>query len=178
MDCVLNARDVRGVVDRDVTAPLLLFEIVHWMRRPRVRADARVSRCIDSVRPDDVRVVREGATENAASCTALLTDMRDRGLRTDGAILAVIDGAKALAKAIRDVFGARALIQRCQQHKSRNVTDQLPEDMRPSVRQALRDAYGCADAARAKRMLTNLVRRLRRAPRRPRSTRASTRRSP
>ena len=105
--------------------------------------------------------VREGATENAASCTALLTDMRDRGLRTDRAILAVIDGAKALAKAIRDVFGPRALIQRCQQHKSRNVTDQLPDDMRPSVRQALRDAYGCTDAARAKRMLTNLVRRLR-----------------
>ena len=105
--------------------------------------------------------VREGATENATSCTALLTGMRDRGLRTNGAILAVIDGAKALAKAIRDVFGARALIQRCQQHKSRNVTDQLPEDMRPSVRQSLRDAYGCADAARAKRMLTNLVRRLR-----------------
>lgn len=105
--------------------------------------------------------VREGATENAASCTALLTDMRDRGLRTEGAILAVIDGAKALAKATRDVFGARALIQRCQQHKSRNVTDQLPEDMRPSVRQALRDAYACADAARAKRLLTNLVRRLR-----------------
>jgi putative transposase len=105
--------------------------------------------------------VREGATENAASCTALLTDMRDRGLRTDRAILTVIDGAKALAKAIRDVFGARALIQRCQAHKSRNVTDQLPEEMRPSVRQALRDAYSCADAARAKRTLTNLVRRLR-----------------
>ncbi len=105
--------------------------------------------------------VREGATENAASCTALLTDMRDRGLRTDRAILAVIDGAKALAKAIRDVCGTRALVQRSQEHKSRNVTDQLPEEMRPSVRQALRDAYGCADAARAKRMLTNLVRRLR-----------------
>src|SRR5215470_184507 len=60
--------------------------------------------------------VREGATENAASCTALLTEMRDRGLRTNRAVLAVIDGAKALAKAVRDVFGARALIQRCQQH--------------------------------------------------------------
>ena len=46
--------------------------------------------------------VREGATENAASCTALLTDMRDRGLRTDRAILAVLDGAKALAKAVRE----------------------------------------------------------------------------
>lgn len=105
--------------------------------------------------------VREGATENAASCTALLTEMRDRGLRTERAVLAVIDGAKALAKAVRDVFGARALIQRCQQHKSRNVTDQLPEELKPSVRQALRDAYACADVARAKRMLANLVRRLR-----------------
>ncbi len=105
--------------------------------------------------------VREGATENAASCTALLTDLRDRGLRIDRAVLAIVDGAKALAKSIRDVFGARALIQRCQAHKSRNVTDQLPEELRPSVRQALRDAYSCADAVRAKRMLTNVVRRLR-----------------
>lgn len=105
--------------------------------------------------------VREGATENAASCTALLTDMRERGLRTDRAILAVIDGSKALAKAIRDVCGSRALIQRCQAHKSRNVTDQLPDEMKPSVRQALRDAYACDDAARAKRLLANLARRLR-----------------
>jgi putative transposase len=105
--------------------------------------------------------VREGATENAASCTALITDMRERGLRTDRAVLAVIDGSKALAKAIRDVYGARAPIQRCQAHKSRNVLDQLPEDSRPSVRQALRDAYGSADVARAKKLLTNLARRLR-----------------
>jgi transposase-like protein len=105
--------------------------------------------------------VREGATENAASCTALLTDMRERGLRTDRAILAVIDGSKALAKAIRDVFGSRALIQRCQAHKSRNVTDQLPDELKPSVRQTLRDAYACDDAARAKRLIANLARRLR-----------------
>ncbi len=52
-------------------------------------------------------------------------------------------------------------IQRCQAHKARNVLDQLPEDMRPSVRQALRDAYGAADASRAKRLLANLMRRLR-----------------
>ena len=105
--------------------------------------------------------VREGATENAASWTALITDMRERGLRTDRAVLAVIDGSKALAKAVRDVYGGRALIQRCQAHKSRNVLDQLPEDVRPSVRQALRDAYSSADPSRARRLLTNLSRRLR-----------------
>src|SRR5262249_14809562 len=105
--------------------------------------------------------VREGATENAASCTALITDMRERGLRTGRARLAVIDGSKALAKSIREVYGSRALIQRCQAHKARNVLDQLPEQMRPSVPQALRDAYGAVDAMRAKRLLGNLVRRLR-----------------
>lgn len=84
--------------------------------------------------------VREGATENAASCAALLADLRDRGLNTDRPILAVIDGSKALAKAVRDVFGGKALIQRCQAHKTRNVLDQLPDGQRPSVRQALREA--------------------------------------
>jgi transposase-like protein len=82
-------------------------------------------------------------------------------MRTDRTILAVLDGSKALAKAVRDVFGTRALIQRCQAHKARNVLDQLPDDLRPSVREALRQAYGCGDGARAKRLLGNLIRRLR-----------------
>jgi putative transposase len=121
--------------------------------------------------------VREGATENAASCTALITDMRERGLRTDRAVLAVIDGSKALAKAIRDVYGARALIQRCQAHKSRNVLDQLPEDARPSVRQALRDAYGSADVGRAKKLAhESRAAAPRRAPRRRGLTRRGPRR--
>jgi transposase-like protein len=105
--------------------------------------------------------VREGATENAAACTALLADLRDRGLHTDRAVLVVIDGGKALAKAVRSVFGDRAIVQRCQAHKTRNVIDQLPDDMKPSVRQALREAYAASDGDRAHTMLTNLVRRLR-----------------
>lgn len=116
---------------------------------------------IDAHGTKHVLGLREGATENAASCTALITDMRERGLHTERAVLAVLDGSKALAKAVRDVYGPRALLQRCQAHKARNVTDQLPEEMRPSVRQALRDAYRADDATRAKRMLGNLVRRLR-----------------
>ena len=116
---------------------------------------------IDTVGTKHVLGVREGATENAASCTALLTDLRERGLPTDRPILAVIDGAKALARAVRDVFGTKAFIQRCQVHKTRNVLDQLPEVLRASVRQAMRDAYRCGDALRAEKMLTNLARRLR-----------------
>lgn len=116
---------------------------------------------IDSDGKKHVLGVREGATENATACTALLGDLRERGMRTDQTVLAVLDGSKALAKSVRDVFGRRALIQRCQAHKARNVLDQLPEELRPSVREALRQAYGSGDAARAKRLLGNLARRLR-----------------
>jgi hypothetical protein len=58
------------------------------------------------------------------------------------------------------VFGECAIIQRCQAHKIRNVVDQLPDEMKPSVRQAMRDAYAASDADRAHTMLKNLVRRL------------------
>lgn len=116
---------------------------------------------IDADGKKHVLGVREGATENAAACTALLADLRDRGLHTDRPVLVVIDGAKALAKAVRNVFGDQAIVQRCQAHKLRNVVDQLPDDMKPSVRQAMREAYAASDAGRAHTMLTNLVRRLR-----------------
>ncbi len=115
---------------------------------------------IDADGKKHVLGVREGATENAASCTALLANLRDRGLHTDRAMLVVIDGAKAVAKAVRNVFGDQAIIQRCQVHKTRNVVDQLPDDMKPSVRHALQEAYAASDADRARTMLKNLVRRL------------------
>jgi putative transposase len=105
--------------------------------------------------------LREGATENSTSCKALLADLESRGLRTDKAVLAVIDGSKALAKAIRNVFGECAVIQRCQEHKIRNVEEHLPETLRPSVRHTMREAYRCRNVTRARRLLGNLARRLR-----------------
>lgn len=102
----------------------------------------------------------EGATENARACKGLLEDLISRGLGSERALLVVIDGAKALYKAAKDVFGDRALIQRCQEHKKRNVSDQLPESMRPSVRRAMNQAYESSDAKRALRLLENLVARL------------------
>ena len=104
--------------------------------------------------------VREGATENAASCKALLADLIERGLSTERTQLFVIDGAKALHRALRDIFGERALIQRCRQHKKRNVTEDLPERMRSSVLSAMNQAYATRDPRRARRLLENLARRL------------------
>lgn len=104
----------------------------------------------------------EGATENTTCCTGLLSDLVSRGLCTDRAMLFVIDGSKALAKAIRSTFGARAVVQRCQVHKRRNVEDHLPDDMRKAVGRTISTAYRCGDAARAKRMLEGLARQLER----------------
>lgn len=102
----------------------------------------------------------EGATENTASCTALLENLTERGLRTDRSTLVVIDGSKALRKAVRAVYGRRALIQRCQEHKKRNVLDALPKGKRDSVRRTLNEAYRSTKYSRAKRLLENLVRQL------------------
>src|SRR2546425_1076405 len=65
--------------------------------------------------------LRERSTENATAATALLSDLCERGLRLHEQQLFVLDGAKALRKAVRDVAGARTPVQRCQRHKERNV---------------------------------------------------------
>lgn len=98
----------------------------------------------------------EGSTENATVATALLSDLVDRGLDPEQGILFVIDGAKALRKAIRNVFGA-APVQRCVRHKERNVTDHLPDRDRPAVKQRLRRAWALDDHARALDQLRQLA---------------------
>jgi transposase-like protein len=102
----------------------------------------------------------EGAAENGAAARALLSNLIERGLPIDRAILFVIDGGKALASAIRDSFGKRALIQRCQAHKRRNVLDKLPERLRPSIGASMDNAYRMKDRNRALKLLNNIARRL------------------
>jgi putative transposase len=87
----------------------------------------------------------EGSTENATLVSMLLADLVDRGLDPDQAILFVIDGGKALRKAIRDVFGEHALVHRCHRHKERNVTDLLPERDRPQILVRIRGAWALTD---------------------------------
>jgi transposase-like protein len=91
----------------------------------------------------------QGSTENAAVATALLSDLVERGLDPGQGILFVIDGAKALRKAIRTVFGDDAPVQRCVRHKERNVVDHVPERERPAVKQRLRRAWALDDYQRA-----------------------------
>ncbi len=99
----------------------------------------------------------EGSTENATLARTLLADLVDRGLDPDQAILFVIDGAKALRKAIKDVFGEHALVHRCQRHKERNVTDLLPDRDRDQVRARMRAAWSLTDPEFARQRLDLLA---------------------
>jgi putative transposase len=100
--------------------------------------------------------VEEGATENAAVVTDLITGLRDRGLDTSKPILAVLDGAKALSRAVKDVFG-KPLIHRCQEHKIRNVKDKLPDKLRAVTERRMRQAYHAESALKAEGLLTALA---------------------
>lgn len=104
--------------------------------------------------------VVEGSTENAAVCTRLVADLAARGLDATRGILFVVDGGKAIAKAVDDVYGTLAVTQRCRRHKERNITDHLPEDERPMVQRKLRQAWAKPSAAEAKADLDALARSL------------------
>jgi putative transposase len=103
--------------------------------------------------------VEEGSTENAAVVTDLITGLRERGLDTSKPILAVLDGAKALSKAVKDVFG-KPVIARCQQHKIRNVIDKLPERLKSVTEKRMRQAYHAESALKAEGELEALAREL------------------
>src|SRR5882672_5513599 len=86
-----------------------------------------------------------GATENSTVVKGLLEDLVSRGLESERKMLIVLDGAKALRKAVRLVLGEEALVQRCRIHKLRNVLDQLPEQTKTQVGWRLRRAWDKKD---------------------------------
>jgi transposase-like protein len=95
----------------------------------------------------------EGSTENATLARTLLADLVDRGLDPEQAILFVLDGSRALRRAVKDVFGEHALVHRCHVHKTRNVCDLLPERERPRIRTRIREAWALSDAELARQRL-------------------------
>jgi transposase-like protein len=102
----------------------------------------------------------DGSTENATVCQGLLANLQSRGLRTDRSVLVILDGSKALRKAVRATFGDAALVQRCQVHKMRNILEYLNDRQRPWAQAILRRAYQSADVKTAQRLLLDLARRL------------------
>ena len=94
-----------------------------------------------------------GATENAEVVGILLDDLIERGLPTDSHLLFVLDGSKALSKAVKKRFGKRAIIQRCRVHKERNVLGHLPKEYHKIVRMKLHAAWNMTDYKEAKKQL-------------------------
>jgi putative transposase len=104
--------------------------------------------------------IREGATENTAVVSSLLSELVERGLDFSTPRLYVLDGGKALAAAVRKHAGEAAFIQRCQVHKKRNVVDHLPDEHKADIRRKMQNAYAMAEYTDAKRALEQLHREL------------------
>ncbi len=112
---------------------------------------------IDTEGKKQVLGLREGHTEHRRVVKALLRDLVERGLDPERARLFVIDGAKALASAIRTVCGTLGVIQRCQLHKRRNILGHLPDHLHANVTAVLREAWTAGDVALAHRQLERLA---------------------
>jgi putative transposase len=93
------------------------------------------------------------ATENEQVCAAFLRDLVERGLQYAQGLLCVIDGSKGLRAALQTVFGARAVVHRCQWHKRENVLDYLPKGQQATWRRRLQVAYERPSYAEAKAAL-------------------------
>lgn len=132
--------------------PAVMIDGIHFGERVVL-----VALGIDAQGNKHVLGLREGSTEATRVVAALLADLIERGLDADRMRLWVIDGGKALRKAIVQLFGERALIQRCQEHKRRNVIEHLPGDMHAGVNRALREAWAANSVDLAKRQLQRLA---------------------
>jgi putative transposase len=97
--------------------------------------------------------LRQGATENATVCASLLEDMARRGLTTGKDYFFVLDGSRALRSAVAKMFGTDVTIQRCQQHKRRNVLDHLPKEHQHAIDARISTAYNMADYDAARKSL-------------------------
>ena len=96
---------------------------------------------VDSSGEKVVLGIKDGASENAATAVTLLEDLVDRGIDPGRRYLFVIDGAKALRSAIDKVFGRQNPVQRCRNHKIRNVAAKLPDELAPQVVSVMKAAF-------------------------------------
>ena len=144
------ARLCSRAVPRDLVA--LILDGKHLRRDCAV-----VALGIDGEGKKSVLGLWHGASENTTVVKGLLEDLVERGLDPQRAFLVVIDGAKALRKAVGDIFGQRALVQRCRVHKRRNVLDHLPKEKQGQAAWRLKAAWAETDPKKAEAALRKIV---------------------
>jgi putative transposase len=130
---------------------VLIFDGVHVQKR-------QVICCIgiDMNGKKHALAIRVGATENEIVCRDLIRDLIDRGLSATKDYLFVVDGSKALIASIRATFGQDAVIQRCQEHKIRDVQAYVPVKLRTEFREKMQAAYNEKTEKRAYQRLTKI----------------------
>lgn len=111
---------------------------------------------VDSGGSKHVLGLREGSSENSRVVTDLLNDLVERGVKNDRLRLFVIDGSKALRCGINSVYGSKNPVQRCRNHKVRNVMGYLPEDQKDQVKNAMKAAFSM-EAKKGKQKLKQLA---------------------
>jgi putative transposase len=136
----------------ELALPAVMIDGIHFQERVVL-----VALGFDVQGKKHVLGIWEGSTEKTQVVRALLSDLIERGLTADSPRVWIIDGGKALRRAIVHIFGASALIHRCQEHKRRNVLGHLPQQMHSGVRRAMKDAWESKDALLAKRQLERLA---------------------
>jgi putative transposase len=149
-----SARELQQLLERPVPAELvaLVIDGQHFARNC-----VTVGMGIDRKGNKHVLGLWHGATENATVATGLLEDLQGRGLNPTQRILVVIDGSKALRKAIQTVLGDRAVVQRCRVHKQRNVVEHLPKEKQGQAIWRLRAAWEKKEAEEAVKELRKTV---------------------
>jgi putative transposase len=150
----LTAAELRAFCQRPVPEHLvaLLIDGQYFRRECLV-----VAMGVDLQGKKHVLGLWQGATENSTVVRELLADVRERGLNTETALLVVIDGSKALAKGVKEIFGPRALVQRCRVHKMRNVLEHLPLGKRAQAAWRLRAAWAKSSPEAAWKELQSCV---------------------
>jgi putative transposase len=113
---------------------------------------------VDNEGKKHIMGLEAGATENAAAVKRLLAHLRDQGLPTDRKYLFVIDGAKALRSAIDELFGPDQEVQRCRNHKMRNVLEELPEEQKGQTLNLMRAAWKVTTAEEGEKRIEQLAR--------------------
>lgn len=146
MDCPLDALDLGAIVLDGIEFQGYLLVVAMG-----VTTDGRKR----------ILGLSQGATENAQVCKSLLENLVERGLRTDRKYLFVLDGSKALRKAVDSFFGENREIQRCIIHKERNLVSCLPKVHHAAVRLRLRAALNMNSYHEAKVALESLLKYLR-----------------
>lgn len=149
-----SSRQLQQLLERPLPAELvaLVIDGQHFARNC-----VSVALGVDRKGNKHVLGLWHGATENATVATQLLEDLQGRGLDPRHPLLAVIDGSKALRKALRTVFGERVVVQRCRVHKQRNVVEHLPKEKQGQAIWRLRAAWEKPDPRAAEKELNKVV---------------------